>query len=70
MFANRPDEETVPGLFATALVNENNVEDRMYTLDRFPTADNPGSEYQYWWIEEVGFWDPVYELRLRYVTLP
>ena len=70
MFANRPDEKTVPGLFATALVNENNMEDHMYTLDRFPAADNPGSEYRYWWIEKVGWWDPVYELRLRYVTLP
>jgi len=55
---------------ATALVNVNNVDDCMYTLDAFPTADNPGSEYCFWWWRDEGIIFPDWHLRYRTFTLP
>jgi hypothetical protein len=55
---------------ATALVNVNNIDDRMYTLDAFPTADNPGSEYCFWWWRDEGIIFPDWHLRYRTFTLP
>ncbi|MGB2937207.1 MAG: DUF6345 domain-containing protein [Phycisphaerae bacterium] len=55
---------------ATALVNVNNIDDCMYTLDDFPTADNPGNEYVFWWWRDEGIIFPDWHLRYRTFTLP
>jgi hypothetical protein len=68
MLANRPDSTTCPGRFATAIVNVNNLDDRMYTLDAFPTADNPGNTYRYYWIEREGEW-PFFSYWIVYMAI-
>ena len=47
---------------------ENNLGDRMYTLDAFPTADNPGNTYRYHWIEREGEW-PFFSYWIVYMAI-
>lgn len=74
MLANRPNASTCPGFCvnATALVNINNLSDRMYTLTKFPTTDKPSNLYRYYWIDKSGSWLTGYTYKIvsTIVTLP
>lgn len=72
MLANRPDSSTCPGINATALVNVNNLEDKMGELGKFATKDETGNQYRYFWIEREGNFLTGYTYRIVYktITLP
>ena len=72
MLANRPSANVCVNRNASCLVNVNNLADKMYTLDKFPTKDDPGNQYKYFWIKRNG--NPItgytYQILYTTITLP
>jgi hypothetical protein len=55
---------------ATALVNVNNLTDKTWTVGVFPTPDNPGTSYRFFWWRNEGTLFDDWHLRYKTFTLP
>jgi len=70
MLANRPSSTDCTNRHGSCIVNVNNLDDKMYTLEYFPTADDPGNEYQYFFITWEGLIFKTYTIQYFTFTLP
>ena len=70
MLANRPSSTDCTNRHGSCIVNVNNLDDKMHTLEYFPMADDPGNEYQYFFITWEGLIFKTYTIQYFTFTLP